>query len=328
MDLIRILLSRSLAFLCRRKLDEDLDEELRSHIDLAAEEHLKRGMPEQVARTTALREFGGVIQTKERYRVQRGLPVLEVLGQDLSFGLRQLLRSPGFSGVCLLTLCLGIGVNAAVFSVIQAVILRPLPYHDPNRLMHLTDPQDGGILYKDFASLKEQSQSFVDMAVYYRDSGWSRVTLTGTQEPESIQGAFVSADFFPLLGMSAALGRVFTPEEESRHERVVVLSYGLWQRRFGASPDIVGQKIRLDGDTSEVIGVMPESFRFPAGDSQLWAPITTNRYWGDPSLNSNDSSHARGFLHPMAGDWTIEGTHKSTGSTGRTQYDLQSAGKG
>jgi predicted permease len=298
MDLIRILLSRCLALLRRRKLDEDLQEELRTHMDLAAEEYLKRGMPEEVARTKALREFGGVTQTKERYRVQRDLTFLEVLGQDVSFGLRQMRRSPGYSAVCLLTLCLGIGVNAAVFSVIQAVILRPLPYHDANRLMHLADPQDqqdGGILYKDFASLREQSQSSSGMAVYYRDSGWSRVTLTGAQDAEFVQGAFVSADFFPLLGMSTALGRVLSPEEEFRHERVVVLSYSLWQRRFAGSPAIVGQKIKLDGGTSEVIGVMPESFQFPARDSQFWAPITTNRYWGDPSLNSNDGSHARGF---------------------------------
>jgi predicted permease len=298
MDWIRTLLSRCAALIHRRQLDGELDEELLAHIDLATAENRKRGMPEEEARTTALREFGGVIQAKEQYRVQRGLPILEVLGQDVSFGFRQLRRSPGYTAVCLLTLCLGIGVNAAVFSVIQAVILRPLPYNDPDRLVHLTDsqdPQDGGILYKDFASLKEQSQSFAGMAAYYRDSGWSRVTLTGTQEPVSLQGAFVSADLFPLLGISPALGRVFTPKEESRHERVVVLSYGLWQRRFGATPDIVGQKIRLDGDTSEVIGVMPETFQFPARDSQFWAPISTNRYWGDPSLNSNDGAHARGF---------------------------------
>src|SRR5260370_9606608 len=128
-------------------------------------------MSEQNARTAALRDFGGVSQIREGLRIQRGLPVLEVLLQDVSFGLRQLRRSPGYTAVCLLTLCLGIGVNAAVFSVIQAVILRPLPYNDPDRLVHLTDShdrQDGGILYKDFASLKEQSQSFARMAVYYR----------------------------------------------------------------------------------------------------------------------------------------------------------------
>jgi putative ABC transport system permease protein len=255
-------------------------------------------LPEEEARVTAMREFGGIPQTKERYRVQRGLPLLEVLVQDVRFGLRQLRKSSGFAVVCLLTLCLGIGANTAVFSVIQAVLLRPLPYQDPNRLMLLADPQDpqdGGMLYKDFQSGKEHSRSFAGMAVYYRDSGWSRVTLTGSREPESVQGAFVSANLFSLLGIAPVLGRTFTAEEGTRHERVAVLSNSLWHRRFGGSPDILGQKIRIDGDTSLVIGVMPANFQFPAEDSQFWAPITTNQYWGDPALNTDDGLHSRGF---------------------------------
>ena len=298
MDLRHILLNRFVALFRRRKLDEELDDELHTHIDFAIEENLKLGMSASEARMVALRNFGGLTQTKENYRVQRGLPFIEVLAQDLRFALRQLRRSPGYTAVCLITLCLGIGVNAAIFSVIQAVILRPLPYHDPNRLIHLTDPQDpqdGGILYKDFVSLKEQSRAFVEMAVYYRDSGWSRVTLTGAGEPEAVQGAFVSASLFPLLGMSPSLGRAFTSEEESRHERVVMLSQSLWRRRFGGSPDVLGQSIRIDGDVSRVIGVMPETFQFPAKDSQFWAPITTNHYWGDPGIDSNDGSHSRGY---------------------------------
>jgi predicted permease len=298
MELMRILWSRCLALFGRSKLDEDLNEELRTHIDLAIEEKLQRGMSYQDARTAAFRDFGGVAQTKERYRLQGGLPLLEVLAQDVRFGFRQLRRSPGFTLLCLATLCLGIGINTAVFSIIQAVLLRPLPYLDPDRLVLLADPQDpqdGGILYKDFQSWKVHSHSFSDMAVYYRDSGWSRVTIMDSREPEAVQGAFVSANFFPLLGIPPVLGRGFTAEEESRHERVAVLSYGLWERRFGGSPDVVGQKIRIDGDTSQIIGVMPASFQFPAGDSQLWAPITTNRYWGDPALNSHDAQHFRGF---------------------------------
>ncbi len=298
MELMRILWSRCLALFYRSKLDEDLDEELRTHIDLAIAEKLQRGMSHQDARTAAFRDFGGVTQTKEHYRAQGGLPLLEVLAQDVRFGFRQLRRSPGFTLVCLVTLCLGMGINTAVFSIIQAVLLRPPPYLDPNRLVLLADPQDpqdGGILYKDFQSWKLHSHSFSDMAVYYRDSGWSRVMIMDSQEPEAIQGAFVSANFFPLLGVPPVLGRGFTPEEESRHERVAVLSYGLWQRRFGGSPDVVGQKIRIDGESSQIIGVMPANFRFPAGDSQLWAPITTNRYWGDTALNSHDAQHSRGF---------------------------------
>ncbi|MDX6462681.1 MAG: putative transport system permease protein [Acidobacteriaceae bacterium] len=298
MNLIRILLTRCSTLFHRGGLDKELDEELRTHIDLAVKEHLQKGMSEQNARTAALRDFGGVSQIREGLRIQRGLPLLEVLLQDVSFGLRQLRRSPGHTAVCLLTLCLGIGVNAAIFSVIQAVILRPLPYEDPDRLVHLTDPQDsvdGGILYKDFESLKSQNRSFVEMSAYYRDSGWSRVELTDSQEPEAVQGAFVSTGFFSVLGKSPILGRVFTTQEESRHERVVILSYSVWRRRFGGSPDVVGQTVRVDGTLSQVIGVMPETFQFPARDSLFWAPITTNRYWGDPAANSNDGQHSRGF---------------------------------
>jgi putative ABC transport system permease protein len=158
------------------------------------------------------------------------------LFQDLHYAVRQVRKAPMFTLTAVAVLALGIGVNVAVFSVVQAVILRPLPYQDPNRLVHITDPhdsQDGGILYNDLTFFAEQNRAFVEMAVYYRDSGWSRVTLTDTQEPEAVQGAFVTASLFPLLDMSPTLGRTFTPEEESRHDRVVVLSYRLWQRRFG-----------------------------------------------------------------------------------------------
>lgn len=220
------------------------------------------------------------------------------LFQDLRYAVRQVRKAPMFTLTAVAVLALGIGVNVAVFSVVQAVILRPLPYQDPNRLVHITDPQDpqdGGILYNDLTFLAEQNQAFANMAVYYRDSGWSRVILTGTQEPEAVQGAFVTASLFPVLGMSPILGRTFTPEEESRHDRVVVLSYRLWRRRFAGSSDVLGRALRIDGQSSRVIGVMPQTFQFPARDSQFWAPITTNRYWEDPAANSNDGSHSRGF---------------------------------
>src|SRR5260370_1920552 len=196
-------------------------------------------MSEQNARTAALRDFGGVSQIREGLRIQRGLPVLEVLLQDVSFGLRQLRRSPGHTAVCLLTLCMGIGVNAAIFSVIQAVILRPLPYEDPDRLVHLTDPQDpvdGGILYKDFESLKSQNRSFVEMSAYYRDSGWSRVELTDSQEPQAVQEAFVSTGFFSVLAKSPILGLIFTAQEQSRHNQSVIFNSPLSHPPSVASP--------------------------------------------------------------------------------------------
>jgi len=157
------------------------------------------------------------------------------------------------------------------------------------------NPDDSGILYKDFEAWKAQSQSFKDVAVYYRNSGWSRVTLTIGDEPESVQGAFVSSNFFPLMGVAPVLGRTFTAQEEEGHERVIVLSYALWINRFGRSPDVLGKSLQIDNANSTVIGVMPESFQFPARDQKFWAPISTNRWWNDPEITIYDSNHIRSF---------------------------------
>jgi predicted permease len=222
--------------------------------------------------------------------------MISSIGQDLRYALRQLLRSPGFSAVVVLTLALGIGANAAVFSVIEAVMLRALPYAQPDRLALLTDAQDpenGGFLLKDLDLLRSHKHYFSDIALYYRDSGFSNVTLAIGPEPESVQGAFVSSNLFFVLGVSPSVGRTFTLDEETRRDRVVVLSHGLWARRFGLSPQVIGTNVHIDGESFRVIGVMPPSFRFPARDQQFWAPVTTNRYWNDPSLTRIDPSHSR-----------------------------------
>ena len=164
------------------------------------------------------------------------------------------------------------------------------------RLALLTDAQDpenGGFLLRDLELLRSRKRTFSDIAVYYRDSGFSNVTLTIGPEPESVQGGFVSSNLFSVLGATPALGRVFTSEEERRRDRVVILSHGLWARRFALSPQAVGTGIQIDGESFQVIGVMPATFQFPAGDQQFWAPITTNRYWNDPSLARMDPRHSR-----------------------------------
>jgi predicted permease len=222
--------------------------------------------------------------------------------QDFRYAVRQLHRSPGFAAVVVLTLAVGIGANSAIFSVIEAVLLRPLPYRNPEQLLILTDAEDsdiqgedGGILYKDFSAWKSQGRAFEDIAAYYRNSGWSRVTLTNNGEPESVQGAFVSANTFPLMGIPPSLGRWFTSDEEVRGERVVILSRSLWVRGFGASRDVVGKILQINGVGSQIIGVMPATFQFPARDAQFWAPITTNSNWGDPGLTKTDPQRGRGF---------------------------------
>jgi predicted permease len=197
--------------------------------------------------------------------------------QDLRYAARTLRKNPGFTTIAAMTLALGIGANTAIFSVVEAVLLRPLPYKNADRLVLLAD----GATYTDFEAWKSQNRIFEDMAVYYRDSGRSRVTLTGDGEPESVQGGFVAANFLPMLGVPPLTGRWFTSDEETRRERVVVLSHGLWSRRFGASPDVAGKSLQIDGVSWQVIGVMPAAFQFPSNNVQFWAPITANRYWGE-----------------------------------------------
>jgi putative ABC transport system permease protein len=246
---------------------------------------------------------------------------MDSLFQDIRYGLRSLSRSLGFTAIAIFTLAVGIAANTSIFSVIEAVVLRPLPYRDPGRLVLLADSQDsedGGFLYKDFEPLKSENQTFQDIAIYYRDSGFSRVTLASAGGPTSVQGAFVSANLFSLMGVPPILGRVFTAEEEKRKDRVIVLSHNLWINQLGASPDIVGKTLQIDGFSSQVIGVMPATFQFPARDQRFWAPITTNRYWEDPALTPTDPRHSSGFYRR----WQAIGRLKPGGKLQQAQVEI------
>ncbi|MBO0800978.1 MAG: ABC transporter permease, partial [Blastocatellia bacterium] len=285
------------ALLRRTAIERELDEELLHHIERQTEQNIRLGMSPEDARAAARKAFGGIDQAKEQSRDALGLRWLEELWQDLKFGARMLRRNPGFTAVAILSLALGIGANAAIFSVFYAVLLRPLPYRDPNHLVLIfsnsqEDSQESFTL-DEFAILKTQSRSFEAMAVYYRNTGFSRVNLTGLSEPEVVQGGFVSADFFPLLGMAPQIGRFFTSDEETQRNRVVILSQGLWNRQYGAATDIIGRSLQIDGADFRVIGVMPAAFQFPARDTQFWAPISTNRYWLDRP--ARDTIHGRRF---------------------------------
>jgi hypothetical protein len=170
MDLIRILFSRCSALFRDRTLDADLDEELGTHIDFAIEENLKRGMSEETARITALKEFGGMTQTKETYRVQRGLPILETLANDLRFGSRQLVKSPAFALTAILTLALGIGATTAIFSVVKAVLLAPLPYKDPGRIVAVwtANPVEGASPFRAALEITRSGNSGVAFSRIWR----------------------------------------------------------------------------------------------------------------------------------------------------------------
>ena len=209
---------------------------------------------------------------------------MQTLWQDLRYGARMLLKKPGFTLIAVITLALGIGANTAIFSVTNALLLRPFDFHDLDRLVTVsgTMPQQGGEFYPlapaDFADLRRQQTVFADLAAYRQ----SNSNLTGAGEPERVQNFEVSAGFFRMLGGEAALGRTFLPEEEQAGRgQVMVLGYGLWQRRFGADPKIVGATVSLDGKAHTVIGVMSESFDFPK-PVELWTPLAlSNEAWNE-----------------------------------------------
>jgi putative ABC transport system permease protein len=203
---------------------------------------------------------------------------MKTLSKDLRYGIRMLAQKPGFTVAAVLALALGIGANSAIFSVVNAVLLRSLPYKEPGQLLMVqsTKRQDtrraGSASYLDFADWKGQNQVFDDMAAF-RSKGY---TLTGIGEPERITGARVSASFFPLLGVETSLGRAFLPEEDmSKGERVVVISQGLWQRRFGSDPNIIGRALTLDSQSYTVVGVLPAGFSFPIDieNADMWSPL-------------------------------------------------------
>ncbi|MGO8732434.1 MAG: ABC transporter permease [Terriglobia bacterium] len=274
----------------RRQSEKDLDEEVQSHLRMAALERMEQGETAEQARASSAREFGNVTLVKEVTRDMWGLRGLENLLQDLRYGLRAMLRNPGFTIVALLTLALGIGVNTAIFSVVNAVLIRPLPYRDPSRLVYISEfwPRERpvrSVPTPDFANWSEHDRLFDGLAAY----GGDEVNLTSAGEPERLLGAEVTWDFFPLLGVQPSLGRGFLREEDQPGGRqVVLLSHELWQRRFGSDPSVVGSSVMLDGAPHTIVGVIPAGFRFPDDEfkAELFLPMVVARAanWGSRDM--------------------------------------------
>lgn len=246
---------------------------------------------------------------------------LDPLRQDVVYASRALKRSRGFTAVACLTMVLGIGATTALFSVLHAVLLRSLPYHEADSLVHVLgdDPHDSrsGVSFRVVEDLRSANGLFSRVAVYYRNTGWSRITFGGAGDAESMQAGFTSASFFTTLGVSPSLGRVFDEAEERQRAPVAVLSTALWQRRFGGNPAVIGRTVEIDGRIATVIGIMPPEFRFPARDTQLWLPITTNRFWGDQPVR--DGVHTRGFY----ARWNVVGRLRPGISAGAADAALQ-----
>jgi predicted permease len=280
MEWINILRARLRALFRRESVLRDIEEELRIHVEMEAERNIERGMPPDEAQAAARKSFGKLSRNTELSYDIRGGGWLEDFWQDLRFGARMLFKQPGFTAIAVLTLALGIGANITIFSVVNSVLLRPLPYPNSDRLVFLWSDspklniRERASAYANFSEWRDQNKSFEDLAVFDP----TVVTLTGAAEPEQVMSVRASANLFPLLGVAPMLGRTFTADEEQQRVRVVVLSHGLWQRRFGAAPDILGQTLQIDGVSSQVIGVMPGSF-LPDSENRIWEPHTLFPDW-------------------------------------------------
>jgi predicted permease len=256
-----------------RRREEELDEEVRSHLRMATQDRIERGETPEQAEASARREFGNVVLVKEVTREMWGRAWLRQFIQDLKYGLRTMRRGPGFTAVAVLTLALGIGANTAIFSVVNAVLLRPLPYRDPARLVTVLHDGWKPVAPANFLDWREQSRSFESIAAA---QSWN-LTMTGRDRPEQLNVLQTSAEMFHVLGVDAALGRTYTAgEDQPGREHVVVISHGFWQRRFGGSPDVIGRQVTLDGEPYTVVGVMPPDFQFApfwATHAEAWLPL-------------------------------------------------------
>jgi predicted permease len=279
-----------------RSAEPELAREIDSHLALLEEEFERRGLPPQEAQMAARRAYGGVEQAKELHREARSFVWIEQWFKDLRYGARNLLRTPVFTLVAVVTLALGIGANTAIFSVVNAVLLRPLAYKDPDRLVTLLHIFSNPVAVANYIDWRDQSRSFEAMgAAEY----WSP-NLTGSDPAEHLLGLRMTQNLLPMLGVEPQLGRVFAPgEDQAGAEHEVVLSHRLWQRRFSSDPSILGKSIVLDGQGYTVIGVMPIEFKFApfwAVHAELWVPLA----FGDRVHNRGGNS-LRVFARLKAG---------------------------
>jgi putative ABC transport system permease protein len=258
----------------RSRVEQELSDELRFHIEKLIEENVAKGMTPEEARYAALRELGGVDQIKEECRDMRRVNYIENLLQDVRYGLRMLVRNRGFAAVAILTLGLGIGANTALFSVVDAVLLRPLPYADPSRLVWATERfafnhWASTVISPDFIAWKDRNQVFEQIGAF---GGGVGANLTEVGQPARVSVTSITAGLFSMLGVQPVAGRTFLPGESKQAQRhVAMLSEGLWRSRFGSDPHVLGKSVRLDDDAFTVVGVMPANLRYPAAD--IWIPL-------------------------------------------------------
>ncbi|HEV2350543.1 MAG TPA: ABC transporter permease [Terriglobia bacterium] len=288
---------RFLMLFRRRRFDADLDEEMRLHRELRQQEEIERGTSQEEAHYAAQRRFGNDLVLREESRDMWAWNWLENFVQDVGYGLRQLRRNPGFTIVAIVTLALGIGANTAIFSVINSVLLQPLPFQAPERLVDLREtevaPGDYPLSGPDYLDWQAQSHTLESASLY----SWTRtMSLSGGGEPEPAAAVPTQANFFDVIGVRPLLGRGFAPGEDAAGKnRVAVLSYGFWQRRFAADPHAISKEIELNGAAYTVVGVMPRWFNFPWAPD-LWMPLDMSRK--ELGMRGNHNWRAVGRIKP------------------------------
>lgn len=280
----------------KKQLESQLDEEIRTYVDMLTEEKVAAGASSAEARRISLVNVGGVEQVKQAVREQRTGIRLEIFWQSFCYALRQLRKNPGFAITAILTLAIGIGATTAIFSLVYAVLLRPLPFPQSDRLVWLSQQDHSlpGVVmeplsYPDYFDWRAQSHSFSGLASY--DGGG--VTVQRDGESQRLDAGMVSSNFFRVLGVAPILGRDFRWEEEKAGNRAVILSYAIWQNEFGAAKNIVGQSITLNDQSYIVAGVMPESFRYPFGrkGAELWLSLAGEGSGADSSISQRGNDH-------------------------------------
>ena len=274
--------------LANKRAEEDLAREVASHLALLADDFERRGMPPEEARLAARRAYGGVEQAKQAHRDERSVLWIEQTTQDLRYGLRTLSKSPGFTITAVVTLALGIGACTAIFSLVNAVLIRSLPYGDPSRLVYLytpnprynIPPESFGPAYGDFYDIKRESRSFQSITTFDQ----SMLSLAEQGSAQRVSAALVDGDFFQTFQASPELGRGITPDDnQPGRERVAVISHALWQSMFGSASDIFHRSLVLDGKGYQIVGVMPPAFEYPHNSdlpsgvpqyktTQVWLP--------------------------------------------------------
>jgi len=356
MDSLRRAWNRCLAVFRRTPLDTDLGAEIASHLAAAIEENVRRGMGPEQARRQALVRFGGLTRAVEEHRDSRGLPALDVLCQDLRFTLRTLRRDRALAGVVILVLALGIGANVAVFSVVNTILLRPLPFREPNRLVWFAGNRGKGGLSDQtytvsaFEEFQRHNRSFEDVTSYQTFFNSIQYKLVGRGDPLPIVGVQVAGNFFPMLGVTPLLGRFFTPEECRKGGRATaLLSHQFWERQFGGDPSIVGRAITINASPADVagpvtvVGVLPASFDFgsvfsPGMQVDFYVPAYMDfwRTWGNtvavlgrlkPGVSTVQSQAEADILFPQLKashrDWFSDYQSKISGLQDRVSGKLR-----